>query len=164
MKTLTEFLPLAIGIAVVGGVTWWLLDRNVGLGKWLLAALLFAHTTDCQVSRPAAALHAIPPTRPVHRRSPFCVCLGNIDAKAGRRTWSRGTEVGMRGFVIGLAAGATVALLWVIEAVRRNAGPDRAGAPLWPRPDGSVRSYGEVWDLSHGTIAPRPRRLPDGGR
>jgi hypothetical protein len=43
MKTVTELAPLAIGIAVVGGITWWLLDRNVGLGRWLLAALLFAH-------------------------------------------------------------------------------------------------------------------------
>jgi hypothetical protein len=43
MRTVTELAPLAIGIAVVGGITWWLLDRNVGLGRWLLAALLFAH-------------------------------------------------------------------------------------------------------------------------
>jgi hypothetical protein len=43
MKTVTELLPVAIGIAVIGGVTWFLLDRNIGLGKWLLAALLFAH-------------------------------------------------------------------------------------------------------------------------
>lgn len=43
MKTMTGLLPLAVGIAVVGGVTWYLLDRNVGLGTWLLAALLFAH-------------------------------------------------------------------------------------------------------------------------
>jgi hypothetical protein len=43
MKGVTELLPLAIGIAVIGGATWFLLDRNVGFGKWLLAGLLFAH-------------------------------------------------------------------------------------------------------------------------
>lgn len=43
MKTATELLPLGIGIAVVGGITWFLLDRDVGIGRWLLAALLFAH-------------------------------------------------------------------------------------------------------------------------
>jgi hypothetical protein len=43
MKTVTELLPLAIGVAAIGAVTWFLLDRNVGVGRWLLAALLFAH-------------------------------------------------------------------------------------------------------------------------
>jgi hypothetical protein len=43
MKVLTELLPIGAGIALVAAVTWFLLDRNVGLGKWLLAALLFAH-------------------------------------------------------------------------------------------------------------------------
>jgi hypothetical protein len=43
MKSVTELLPLAIGIAVVGGITWWLLARNADLGRWLLAGLLFAH-------------------------------------------------------------------------------------------------------------------------
>jgi hypothetical protein len=43
MKTISELLPLAIGIAVIGGATWVMLDRDIGLGRWLLAALLFAH-------------------------------------------------------------------------------------------------------------------------
>lgn len=43
MKTVTELLPLAIGVSAIGAVTWFLLDRNVGAGRWLLAALLFAH-------------------------------------------------------------------------------------------------------------------------
>lgn len=28
---------------MIGGITWFLLDRGVGFGTWLLAALLFAH-------------------------------------------------------------------------------------------------------------------------
>lgn len=43
MRTVIELLPLAIGIALVGALTWFLLDRDLGIGKWLLAALLFAH-------------------------------------------------------------------------------------------------------------------------
>lgn len=43
MKTLSELLPLAAGIAVLGGITWFMLDRGIGLGRWLLAAMLFAH-------------------------------------------------------------------------------------------------------------------------
>jgi hypothetical protein len=43
MRTIIELLPLGIGIALVGALTWFLLDRDIGVGKWLLAALLFAH-------------------------------------------------------------------------------------------------------------------------
>lgn len=43
MKLLTSLLPLAIAIAVVAGVTWFLLTRGWSLGPWLLALLLFAH-------------------------------------------------------------------------------------------------------------------------
>jgi hypothetical protein len=43
MKTITDLLPIGIGVALVAAVTWFLLDRNIGLGKWLLAALLLAH-------------------------------------------------------------------------------------------------------------------------
>ncbi len=43
MKTLAEVVPLAIGVAVVGALTWFLLGRNWALGRWMLAALLFAH-------------------------------------------------------------------------------------------------------------------------
>jgi hypothetical protein len=43
MKTATDLLPLAIGVAIVCGVTWLLLDQDWALGRWLLAALLFVH-------------------------------------------------------------------------------------------------------------------------
>ena len=43
MKRLTGLLPLATGIALVGALTWSLLDRNIGAGRWLLAALLLFH-------------------------------------------------------------------------------------------------------------------------
>jgi len=43
MKTVTQLLPLAIGAALVAGLTWVLLDRDVVLGTWLLAALILGH-------------------------------------------------------------------------------------------------------------------------
>ena len=43
MTTVTSLVPLAIGVAVLGAVTWLLLTNNWALGPWLLAGLLFAH-------------------------------------------------------------------------------------------------------------------------
>ena len=46
-------------------------------------------------------------------------------------------------------AGAVAAIgasLWFIGSGRREPAPRIAWAPLWPRPDGSVQSFGEVWD------------------
>lgn len=43
MKAVLDLAPIAIGVALVAAVTWFLLDRDIGVGKWLLAALLFAH-------------------------------------------------------------------------------------------------------------------------
>ena len=43
MKAILDLLPVGIGVALVGAVTWYLLDRDIGAGRWLLAALLFAH-------------------------------------------------------------------------------------------------------------------------
>lgn len=43
MKAILDLLPIGIGMVLVGAVTWFLLDRNIGFGKWLLAALLLAH-------------------------------------------------------------------------------------------------------------------------
>lgn len=43
MKAILDLLPIGIGVALVGALTWFLLDRDIGAGKWLLAALLLAH-------------------------------------------------------------------------------------------------------------------------
>lgn len=43
MPTVLGLWPFAIGIAGVGLLTWFLLSQDVGLGPWLLAALLVAH-------------------------------------------------------------------------------------------------------------------------
>jgi len=43
MKTVTQLVPLAVGAALVAGLTWFLLDRDVVLGTWLLAALILGH-------------------------------------------------------------------------------------------------------------------------
>lgn len=52
----------------------------------------------------------------------------------------------VRGLLLGACVGIVAALLWVIEFIRRDAERNRVDGHLWPRPDGSVRSFGEVWD------------------
>jgi len=43
MKALLDLLPIGIGVALAALLTWFLLDRNWALGRWLLAALLLFH-------------------------------------------------------------------------------------------------------------------------
>jgi len=43
LKTITGMLPFAIGLAAVGIAIWWLLGREMALGRWLLGAFLVAH-------------------------------------------------------------------------------------------------------------------------
>lgn len=43
MKSILELLPIGTGVALVSLLAWFLLDRNPGLGKWLLAGLILAH-------------------------------------------------------------------------------------------------------------------------
>ena len=43
MNSPTRLVPLAIVVALVGGLTWLLLDSDAALGTWLLAALLLGH-------------------------------------------------------------------------------------------------------------------------
>ena len=58
---------------------------------------------------------------------------------------SIGTEA-IRGLILGFAVATFAAMLLLIESVRRKADRDRVRGHLWPRPDGTARSYGEVWD------------------
>ena len=43
MKAILDLLPIGIGVALVGALAWFLLDRDIGAGKWLLGGLLLAH-------------------------------------------------------------------------------------------------------------------------
>jgi len=43
MTAARALLPMAIGVAVIGGITWFLLTRGWAIGPWLLAVLLVAH-------------------------------------------------------------------------------------------------------------------------
>ena len=42
-RTIRELGPLAVAVGVAGAVTLYLLGANPSLGRWILAALLFAH-------------------------------------------------------------------------------------------------------------------------
>ena len=43
VRSMLSTLPWAAVLAGVGGMTWWLLSREMGAGRWLFAALLVAH-------------------------------------------------------------------------------------------------------------------------
>ncbi len=58
MKAIGGILPYALALAVLGGVTWWLLSRDMVAGPWLLAAVLIGHGlvhAMFAISPPAAA-------------------------------------------------------------------------------------------------------------
>ena len=42
-RIIRELAPLAVVAVVVGAVTLWLLETNPGVGRWVLAAILFGH-------------------------------------------------------------------------------------------------------------------------
>lgn len=43
LKTITGLLPFAIALAGVGIAIWWMLGREMALGKWVLGGLLVGH-------------------------------------------------------------------------------------------------------------------------
>ena len=53
----------------------------------------------------------------------------------------------VRPVLVALILGIGGALVWSIGLTRRAVPGDAVWTSLWPRPDGSIRSYGEVWDL-----------------
>ena len=58
----------------------------------------------------------------------------------------------LRPVMIAAALGGMGAAAWVAGALRRRGSASRvAWATLWPRPDGSVSSFGEVWDFPGAT-------------
>jgi hypothetical protein len=43
LKTLFGLVPLALGVAVFAVIIWFIRDRNMAIGNWLLAAFLVGH-------------------------------------------------------------------------------------------------------------------------
>ena len=43
MKTVASLLPLAVALAGLGAASWWLLSREMTLGRWLFAGFLVGH-------------------------------------------------------------------------------------------------------------------------
>ncbi len=43
LKTITGLLPWALVLIVFAGITWFLLERNIALGRWLFGAFLVGH-------------------------------------------------------------------------------------------------------------------------
>jgi hypothetical protein len=43
VKSVVGILPWAIVVTAIGGAIWWMLARDIGAGRWVLAALLVGH-------------------------------------------------------------------------------------------------------------------------
>jgi hypothetical protein len=43
LKTVTGLLPFAVVLAGIGGAIWWLLARDMTIGRWVLGGFLLAH-------------------------------------------------------------------------------------------------------------------------
>ena len=59
----------------------------------------------------------------------------------------------VRPVIVAVVLGIAWALLWSIGLPRRAMPADAVWTSLWPRPDGSICSYGEVWDHPDPAIA-----------
>jgi hypothetical protein len=85
MKTVRELVPLAIGVAVIGGITWFALTRGWAVGPWLLAVLLIAHGllhVLFVVPRPATGVVAIAATSAPDLETSWLI--GGLGIDAGR--------------------------------------------------------------------------------
>jgi hypothetical protein len=43
LKTIAGLAPLAVVLAALGAAIWWMLSRDMVLGKWVLAAVMLGH-------------------------------------------------------------------------------------------------------------------------
>jgi hypothetical protein len=113
MNNVSRLLPLAIGVALVGGVTWLLLDGDSVLGTWLLAALILGHG----LAHLAFVVPAPDPARTTGAGMPWPFDLGDswlvgrFGLKPGVVRAAGGTLVAIAVATSLLAALATVAIL-----------------------------------------------------
>jgi hypothetical protein len=56
-------------------------------------------------------------------------------------------RLAMTRWLVAAVIAMVAAAAWIIGAKFREAGEELATASLWPRPDGSERSFGLVWDF-----------------
>ena len=43
LKTIVGLVPLAVVLAALGTAIWWMLSRDMVLGRWILAAVMLGH-------------------------------------------------------------------------------------------------------------------------
>ena len=110
IKTARELLPLAIGVAIVSGFTWFLLARGWALGPWLVAVLLFAHGwVHLMFVFPRPAPTAAGPTWPFDMGRSWLITAVGLDERRVRVVGRAVMVVTVGGFA--LSALSTVGLL-----------------------------------------------------
>jgi hypothetical protein len=118
MNNVSRLLPLAIGVAVVGGLTWVLLDRDVALGTWLLAALILGHG----LAHLAFVVPAPDPARTKGAGMPWPFDLGD--------SWLVG-RFGLNPVIVRAAGGALVAVAVVMSLLAAFATVGILVPPEW---------------------------------
>lgn len=112
MKRLVGVLPWAIVLVLAGAVIWFLLDRQMAAGRWLLAVVLLAHGM-------VHALFLVPAPTPAARASthewPFALAKSWLTTRAGLDAglvrWIAVALIALTVAAFALAALATVGLI-----------------------------------------------------
>ena len=63
-------------------------------------------------------------------------------------------DMTVRSLIVATVFALVGAVVWTLGSIRREATRQVVRTALWPRPDGSVRSYGEVWDYASPETRP----------
>jgi hypothetical protein len=102
-------LPYAVVLAVLGGVTWWLLSRGIAAGPWLLAAVLIGHGAVHTMFAISPAATAGGPEWPFDMAKSWAVTGAGLDLNAVRAIGVALIVIVAGGFA--LAALSTVGLI-----------------------------------------------------
>jgi hypothetical protein len=102
-------LPYAVVLAVLGGVTWWLLSRCMTAGPWLLAALLIGHGAVHTMFAISPAATAGGPEWPFDMATSWVVTGAGVDLNVVRAVGAALIVIVAGGFALG--AFSTVGLV-----------------------------------------------------
>jgi hypothetical protein len=110
VKTIVGILPWVVVVAAIGGATWWLLSREMAVGRWLLAALLIGHgVVHVMFAVPAPATTGGGPDWPFDMARSWAITAAGLDLNVVRAVGVALMAIVVGGFA--LAGLSTVGVL-----------------------------------------------------
>ncbi len=110
MKSLIGILPFAVVLVIAGAAIWWMLSRDMGAGRWLLAAVLIGHAVvHVMFALPESVAADAGPAWPFTMAGSWLVAPAGLDVNVVRAIGMTLIAIIGIGFVI--AAGSTVGLV-----------------------------------------------------